>query len=145
MSPAAGAFAAPEAGAAGAGQYASVLQQTVLAPGHAAQAGAAPAAAAHESDMPCHVEQPAAAGAARPETVGDKAARLRNKPTLTAHSHQKRLEELAGVRRAFQRITEGAADAIARAFHDAKQRRRSGDDRPLQAITHECVGRLRGG
>ncbi|KAA0173553.1 hypothetical protein FNF27_04889 [Cafeteria roenbergensis] len=95
--------------------------------------------------MPDRAEQPAAPGAARPETVGDKAARLRNKPTLTAHGHLERLEELAGVRRAFQRITEGAADAIARAFHDAKQRRRSGDARTLQAITQECVGRLRGG
>ncbi|KAA0164116.1 hypothetical protein FNF27_07834 [Cafeteria roenbergensis] len=95
--------------------------------------------------MQPHAEGPAAAGAARPETVGDKASRLRNKPTLTAHDHQERLEELAGVRRAFQRITEGAADAIARAFHDAKQRKRCGDDRPLQAITQECVGRLRGG
>ncbi|KAA0146461.1 hypothetical protein FNF29_08037 [Cafeteria roenbergensis] len=105
----------------------------------------APVAAAPKSNVPPQVEQPAAAGAARPETVGDKAARLRNKPTLTAHDHLERLEELARVRRAFQRITEGAADAIARAFHDAKQRRRSGDDRPLQAITQECVGRLRGG
>ncbi|KAA0169126.1 hypothetical protein FNF27_07078 [Cafeteria roenbergensis] len=95
--------------------------------------------------MPRHVEQPAAAGAARPETVGDEAARLRNKPTLTAHDHLERLEELAGVRHAFQRITEGAADAIARAFHDAKQRKRGGDARTLQAITQECVGRLRGG
>ncbi|KAA0151291.1 hypothetical protein FNF29_04766 [Cafeteria roenbergensis] len=85
------------------------------------------------------------AGAPRPETVGDKAARLRNKATLTAHDHLKRLEDLTGVRQAFQRITEGAADAIAWAFHDAKQRKRCGDDRPLQAITQECVGRLRGG
>ncbi|KAA0164485.1 hypothetical protein FNF31_02409 [Cafeteria roenbergensis] len=95
--------------------------------------------------MPPRAEGPAAAVAAHPETVGDKASRLRNKATLTAHDHQERLEELAGVRRAFQRITEGAADAIARAFHDAKQRKRCGDDRPLQAITQECVGRLRGG
>ncbi|KAA0164863.1 hypothetical protein FNF31_02185 [Cafeteria roenbergensis] len=79
------------------------------------------------------------------ESMGDKAARLRNKPTLTAHDHLERLEELAGVRQAFQRITEGAADAIARAFHDAKQRKRCGDERTLQAITQECVGRLRGG
>ena len=56
--------------------------------------------------MPDRAEQPAAPGAARPETVGDKAARLRNKPTLTAHDHLERLEELAGVRQAFQRITE---------------------------------------
>ncbi|KAA0168599.1 hypothetical protein FNF31_00479 [Cafeteria roenbergensis] len=89
--------------------------------------------------------RPAAAGAPRPETVGDKASRLRNKPTLTAHDHLERLEELAGVRRAFQRITEGAADAIARAFHDAKQRKRCGDARTLQDITQECMGRLRGG
>ncbi|KAA0170673.1 hypothetical protein FNF27_06560 [Cafeteria roenbergensis] len=95
--------------------------------------------------MPLRAEGPAAAVAAHPETVGDKASRLRNKATLTAHDHLERLEELAGVRQAFQRITEGAADAIARAFHDAKQRKRCGDDRPLQAITQECVGRLRGG
>ncbi|KAA0158302.1 hypothetical protein FNF27_08370 [Cafeteria roenbergensis] len=100
---------------------------------------------AHSPSQPAPEDQPAAAGAPRPDTVGDEAARLRNKPTLTAHDHLERLEELAGVRRAFQRITEGASDAIARAFHDAKQRKRCGDARTLQAITQECVGRLRGG
>ncbi|KAA0146896.1 hypothetical protein FNF29_07777 [Cafeteria roenbergensis] len=147
LSPAAGAVAAPQAGAVEASIYATPEPQRCadLGPGNAVQAGAAPAAAAPEHNVPPRVEQPAAAGAARPETVGDKAARLRNKPTLTAHDHLERLEELARVRQAFQRITEGAADAIARAFHDAKQRKRSGDDRPLQAITQECMGRLRGG
>ncbi|KAA0146324.1 hypothetical protein FNF31_07810 [Cafeteria roenbergensis] len=95
--------------------------------------------------MPHRADLPAAAGAARPETVGDKAARLRNKSTLTTHDHLERLEELAGVRQAFQRITEGAADAIARGFHEAKQRKRDGDARTLLDITLECVGRLRGG
>ncbi|KAA0171120.1 hypothetical protein FNF28_00887 [Cafeteria roenbergensis] len=110
-----------------------------------ADRGAVPVVAVPGFDVPPRVEQPAAAGAPRPETVGDKASRLRNKPTLTAHDHLERLEELAGVRRAFQRITEGAADAIARAFHDAKQRKRCGDARTLQDITQECMGRLRGG
>ncbi|KAA0148159.1 hypothetical protein FNF29_06818 [Cafeteria roenbergensis] len=110
-----------------------------------AEPRAVPVAAVPESDLSPHAEGPAGAVAARPDTVGDEAARLRNKPTLTAHDHLERLEELAGVRRAFQRITEGASDAIARAFHDAKQRKRCGDDRTLQAITQECVGRLRGG
>ncbi|KAA0166637.1 hypothetical protein FNF31_01415 [Cafeteria roenbergensis] len=95
--------------------------------------------------MPHCAEGPAAAGAPRPETLGDKAARLRSKPTLTAHSHLERLEELARVRRAFQRVTEGAADAIARGFHDAKQRKRSGDARTILHLTLECVGRLGGG
>ncbi|KAA0173638.1 hypothetical protein FNF27_04972 [Cafeteria roenbergensis] len=95
--------------------------------------------------MPHRAEELAAAGAARTETVGDEAARLRNKPTLTTHDHLERLEELAGVRQAFQRITEGAADAIARGFHEAKQRKRDGDARTLLDITLECVGRLRGG
>ncbi|KAA0154235.1 hypothetical protein FNF28_06849 [Cafeteria roenbergensis] len=95
--------------------------------------------------MPHRADLPAAAGAARPETVGDKAARLRNKSTLTTHDHLERLEELAGVRQAFQRITEGAADAIARGFHEAKQRKCDGDARTLLDITLECVGRLRGG
>ncbi|KAA0165434.1 hypothetical protein FNF28_03490 [Cafeteria roenbergensis] len=46
--------------------------------------------------MQPRAEGPAAAVAAHPETVGDKASRLRNKATLTAHDHQERLEELAG-------------------------------------------------
>ncbi|KAA0169897.1 hypothetical protein FNF28_01834 [Cafeteria roenbergensis] len=79
------------------------------------------------------------------ETIGDRALRLRKKPTLTNHEHQERLRELGEARREFQRITEGAADAIARAFHDAKQRKRRGDARTLQAITQERVNRMPGG
>ncbi|KAA0166019.1 hypothetical protein FNF31_01632 [Cafeteria roenbergensis] len=79
------------------------------------------------------------------ETIGDRALRLRNQPTLTNHEHQERLRELGEARREFQRITEGAADAIARAFHDAKQRKRRGDARTLQAITQERVNRMPGG
>ncbi|KAA0152146.1 hypothetical protein FNF29_04014 [Cafeteria roenbergensis] len=51
----------------------------------------------------------------------------------------KRLEELAEARREFQRITEGAADVIARAFHEAKQRNRSGDAKTLRKFAQECV------
>ncbi|KAA0165969.1 hypothetical protein FNF31_01583 [Cafeteria roenbergensis] len=107
--------------------------------GHFAQGGAGPFVSRPDA-APQHCPgNPDGDGWPAGETIGDRALRLRKKPTLTNHEHQERLEELAEARREFQRITEGAADVIARAFHEAKQRNRSGDAKTLRKFAQECV------